>query len=217
MTDAPLTLNYLNEEPRVDSRLVAAQLGNQHESILSLLSDYEDEMKGFGLFRFEIAEKEGRGRPPKFALLNEDQVYFLLTLVRNNDLSVALKVKLVQAFGDARNRRVAAPALKTPAEMLLESAQQLVQHEKQLSQHDQRISELEGWKKTAPINAGQVKTIHALGQALGKHMGYPKAWRLFKEHFGLASYRDLPHTRFEEAKHFLEHQIKSYLPPEDDR
>ena len=39
---------------------------------------------------------------------------------------------------------------------------------------------------------------------------YSRAWRLFKDRFGLASYRDLPSNRFDEAVRFLQLQIASY-------
>lgn len=42
------------------------------------------------------------GSPVRYALLNEDQCYFLLTLMRNNAHVVQAKLNLVKAFRDAR-------------------------------------------------------------------------------------------------------------------
>jgi phage regulator Rha-like protein len=91
-------------EPRVDSRHMAAELGNQHESVMKTLKAYQDDFKGFGILRFEIGEIAGRGQPEQYALLNEDQSFLLLTYTRNTLKVRALKVNLVKAFREARDR-----------------------------------------------------------------------------------------------------------------
>lgn len=47
---------------------------------------------------------QGGGNPQKYILLNEDQTYFLMTLVRNTAQAVELKKRLVQAFAECRKR-----------------------------------------------------------------------------------------------------------------
>ena len=89
-------------EARVDSRLLAQHLGNAHESVMRLLTDYRADFEAFGILRSEIREISGRGQPAKFALLNEDQAYLLLAYSRNTAKVRALKAKLVLAFGEAR-------------------------------------------------------------------------------------------------------------------
>lgn len=88
--------------PRVDSRVIAAQLGKKHRSVYRLITDHQEDHETFGILRFEIAEIEGRGQPEKYALLNEDQCYLLLTHTRNTEQTRRLKVALVKAFGEAR-------------------------------------------------------------------------------------------------------------------
>ena len=89
-------------EPRVDSRVIAKQLAKQHRSLYRLIADHQEDYEVFGLLRFEIAEIDGRGQPERFAMLNEDQCYLLLTHTRNTEQTRRLKVALVKAFGDAR-------------------------------------------------------------------------------------------------------------------
>lgn len=101
-------------DPRVDSRLIAQQLGKKHRSIYRLIADHQEDYEVFGILRFEIAEIDGRGQPERFALLNEDQSYLLLTYTRNTDQTRRLKVALVKAFGQAR--RTAADRLSHQAE-----------------------------------------------------------------------------------------------------
>ena len=99
-----LTLSMFNREPRVDSRLLAIHLGNQHRHVMVLIEKYAEPFSTFGKVRFEKASSAVSitGQRERFALLNEDQAFFLLTLSRNSDHVVDLKVKLIQAFSEAR-------------------------------------------------------------------------------------------------------------------
>lgn len=119
--------------------------------------------------------------------------------------------------GDPRKTEVAAAqryfAVKTrqaelaPASPLALSRLML----ESLEQQEARVSALEAWRDNSPITSEKVGTIHRLGQQLGQLMGnYRRAWSLFNDHFGLASYRDLPTFRYEEAVRFLRIQIAAY-------
>ncbi len=92
-------------EQRVDSRVIAEQLGNQHESSMRLIRDYKSDFEELGVLRFEIGKPPAGskgGRPEEFSLLNEDQAYLLLTYSRNTKKVRVLKVSLVIAFREAR-------------------------------------------------------------------------------------------------------------------
>lgn len=91
-----------SNEPRIDSRLIADSLGLQHESLIKIIKAYKSDFDQFGILRFQVGEIQGRGQPERYAMLNEDQAYLLLTYSRNTPKVRALKVKLVQAFRDAR-------------------------------------------------------------------------------------------------------------------
>lgn len=103
--DSALTLHQSRGEPRVDSRLIAGQLKIQHESVIKTLTSYADDFRALGILRFEIGEIEGRGQPEKYALLNEDQAYLALAYSRNTARVRSLKLKLVKAFKEARDRK----------------------------------------------------------------------------------------------------------------
>lgn len=109
-------LDYIDfsasNEPRVDSRVIAAQLGRQHRSVQKLLQDYREDFRQLGILRFQIAVITGPGQPERYAWLNEDQCYLLLTYSRNTRRVRALKVRLVKAFAEARR------ALQARAEYL---------------------------------------------------------------------------------------------------
>ena len=89
-------------EARIDSRLLAQGFGNKHKAAMALIERYSDRFKRLGILPFKKAVINGRGQPERYALLNEDQAYLLLSLSRNSDIVVNLKVKLVKAFGNAR-------------------------------------------------------------------------------------------------------------------
>jgi phage regulator Rha-like protein len=100
-----LTLTRHKQEWLIDSRLLASQLGNQHRHVMALIKKFEDKFNGFSqlLFRNAVgARLQGGGNPERYALLTEDQAFFLLALSRNNTRVVDLKVKLIQAFSEAR-------------------------------------------------------------------------------------------------------------------
>ena len=97
-----LTLTTTPTEARIDSRLLAQGFGNRHKAAMALIERYSDRFKRLGILPFKKAVINGRGQPERYALLNEDQAYLLLSLSRNSDIVVNLKVKLVKAFGNAR-------------------------------------------------------------------------------------------------------------------
>lgn len=83
-------------DPVTTSLIVADGLGKTHKSVMQLLRQYETDFKEFGTLAFEM--RKSKGRPTEFAYLNEAQVYFLLTLMRNNDQVVLFKKNLVKEF-----------------------------------------------------------------------------------------------------------------------
>ena len=99
--NADFTLTTIKAEPRVDSRLLAQHLGNQHKNVFELVKNYKADFEQLGKVTFQT-EALPSGQLEKFALLNEDQAYLLLTYSRNTATVRALKIRMVAAFGDAR-------------------------------------------------------------------------------------------------------------------
>ncbi|MCP5197322.1 MAG: Rha family transcriptional regulator [Gammaproteobacteria bacterium] len=84
-----IPLIQVDHEPRVDSRLIAEQLGVEHKATRQLIQQYQTDFEEFGLLPFEmeaVKEDGARGtKHEKFALLNEDQSYLLLTYAQNTE------------------------------------------------------------------------------------------------------------------------------------
>ena len=100
----PLELIATKTETRIDTRLLAQHLETQHESLFKLVSTHQADFEELGKVRFQIGPSPDSrtGQSMKFALLNEDQAYLLLTYSRNTARVRALKIRLVKAFRDAR-------------------------------------------------------------------------------------------------------------------
>lgn len=103
--DSRLELVNRKDGPRVDSRDLAQHLNKQrHQDLFELVKRYEVKLLKLGKLLFETGASTGSktGQRERFALLNEDQAYFVLTLSRNTERTVDLKLKLIQAFAEAR-------------------------------------------------------------------------------------------------------------------
>ena len=88
----------------VDSRLIAQDLEIEHESLMKTVANYKEQIEqAFGSLRFEIGVPDKpTGNPPKFALLDENQATFVMTLSRNTDAVVKAKLSLVRSFSAAK-------------------------------------------------------------------------------------------------------------------
>ena len=97
-------LTCIREERRADSRLLAQHLGNKHRPTMVLIERYASQLEQFGkvIFQRTPSNESRTGQRERFALLNEDQTFFLLTLSKNTPRVVDLKVSLVKAFSEAR-------------------------------------------------------------------------------------------------------------------
>jgi len=200
-------------EARADSRQLAARMGNKHHGILSLIEDYEEDFRTFGALSVELEvragqQKSGGGLPSRYVMLNEEQCYFLLTLVRNSDTTVPMKRELVLAFSRYR-QQLAAPVLPTdPIELLELSLQGIRQTRQEVQALRVTTAAIEARLDNTPISMfpEQEAVIYSLCQELGGVMpgGWRAAYRAFKSQFGhagvpIAKYTSLPTSRFEEA------------------
>lgn len=101
---AQLTVETINNENVVDSRLLALELGVNHRQwINNLLDNYSDDIAQFGITEIQSTKSNlSAGRPEKFIYLNEDQCYFVTTLSKNSEKVVKCKAAIVRAFSESR-------------------------------------------------------------------------------------------------------------------
>lgn len=91
-----------NNEPLTTSLIVSEQLKRTHKGIYELIGDYEKDFTELGVLRFETA-KPKTGRPQKFYYLNEQQLTFLIMMLRvkrkdEKDLVLKFKKLITQEF-----------------------------------------------------------------------------------------------------------------------
>jgi phage regulator Rha-like protein len=91
----------VNGEPRVSSEIVAIGVEQQHSNVIRMVRRYQGYFEEFGLLSFEIRLPniaQGGGQPVEFAMLNEGQTTFLLSLMRNVGKVILFKFALVKEF-----------------------------------------------------------------------------------------------------------------------
>lgn len=94
-------------ELRASTEAIALGYGMQHRAVLQLLKRYLPQIETFGpcAFSVRVAERaQGGGAPIEYALLNQHQTMFLLSLMRNTAKVVAFKIQLIQAFSQMADR-----------------------------------------------------------------------------------------------------------------
>ena len=102
-----IALTESTHEALVDSLLMAKPLGVSHHAVLQLIDKNIDAFKSLGqlAFQMRVVSKKGAGQATRYALLTEDQAFFLLALSRNTKRVVKLKLILVQAFSRFRHEQ----------------------------------------------------------------------------------------------------------------
>ena len=118
-----------NGELLVSSITVAENIDLLHDSLLSSISKYENELREFGDLKeqdfkesLNISNNKSLLKQRKAYLLNENQTMLLINLSRNTDLVIRFKVNLTKAFSIMKNK-LFQKNLPTP----LETARMLVQ------------------------------------------------------------------------------------------
>lgn len=99
-------------EPTTTTLQIALGLGLTHKAVIQQVRTYFPDLQEFGRVVFESSnsafempnsERESsRGRHTRYALLNEQQAYFLMTLMRNSPRVIEFKKALVKSFFEAR-------------------------------------------------------------------------------------------------------------------
>lgn len=94
-------------QPQTTTLQIALGLGLQHASVIKLVRTYRPDFAEFSPIRFEIRKGEalpqgGFAKATEYAVLDEQQATFLMTLLKNSPRVIAFKKSLVKAFFEAR-------------------------------------------------------------------------------------------------------------------
>ena len=97
------SVQIIEHEPRVNSKFLSERLGVGHKATINLINKHNDKLSTLGKVVFQIRPLPS-GQKEKFALLNEEQSVLILTLSKNNEKVVELKLDLTKKFFAARRQ-----------------------------------------------------------------------------------------------------------------
>lgn len=79
------------------SLIIAEGVNYEHRTVLKLIREHEKDFSDLGIITLGV-RKSRRGKPTEYYSLNEGQVYFLMTLMQNNENVTRFKKELVKEF-----------------------------------------------------------------------------------------------------------------------
>lgn len=105
MSNSSLVLLTQDNQVVTTSEIIARAIGVHHKNTLDLIKKYSNEIKELGLLAFKTRARlpgQHGGGDVSYALLNEQQATFLISLSRNTPKVVEFKLALTKAFFEAR-------------------------------------------------------------------------------------------------------------------
>ena len=88
-------------KPVTTSLIIAKGVKTEHHSVITLIRRHIKNLEEFGTLEFQV--RKSGGRPLEFAILNEEQTTFLITCMRNTEIVIDFKIKLVKDFYKMKN------------------------------------------------------------------------------------------------------------------
>jgi phage regulator Rha-like protein len=105
MSKAIAIVTAKRNKPTTTSLIVAESCGVQHKNTIALIRKYQADFETFAPLAFEtlvVKRKQGGGEATEYAVLNESQATYLITLFKNTEIVRAFKLRLVQEFAIMR-------------------------------------------------------------------------------------------------------------------
>lgn len=106
----------------VSSLIIADNVGYEHRAVIQLINSYKKNFEELAPIHFKCSGINGTNTYKTWYELDENQVTFLLQLMKNNEYTVKFKLNLTKAFSIMKNKLLQ-KQLPTP----LETAKMLVQ------------------------------------------------------------------------------------------
>jgi phage regulator Rha-like protein len=85
------------QELMTTSLIIAEGVNYEHRTVLKTIRENEKDISDLGIITLGV-RKSKRGKPTEFYILNEGQVYFVMTLLQNNEYVKKFKKELVREF-----------------------------------------------------------------------------------------------------------------------
>ncbi len=88
-------VEIFEDEARTGSFMLAQGLEREHKIVTNLIRKYKTDFEKFSILKVRKSRSTG-GRPANDFLLTYDQVIFLLSLIKNSDVTIALKLRVIK-------------------------------------------------------------------------------------------------------------------------
>ncbi len=111
-------VEVFDSEARAGTFLIAQGFSREHKKILELIRKYEDKFTNFGPLKGRKLRSTG-GRAANEIMLDEDQFMFLGSLLRNSDITVEFKFRIINQFKKTRKQLEAVQKTHTKPEYQL--------------------------------------------------------------------------------------------------
>lgn len=206
-----ITVQTVNSQLVVDSRLIAQELGITHKALKETARNYKEDLEELGTFAVTTAESNF-GRPETFYYLNEDQATYLMTLSNNTPQVRAAKLQLVKAFRAAKDalQQAMVPAQPQLPSNYKEALLALVAAEEekeqlllQAAQQAEAIAEMQPKVKALDTltNCDGWFTVDEAAKKVGKpNVGQKTLFKMLRFHGYLTS-KNIPYQKYINSGH----------------
>ena len=156
-------IETIDNEARVSHRVVAQNTNNQVKAIVQLVNKYKKDFDSIGgvPFKMETLETNGGVQETKVYYFNEKQASFLMTLLRNNEVTVRFKLRLVEEFYKLKEEKTSLHVNQPEEKELLHVILKLVDNQqRQTDAILDLVGEIKNQTATPQVAAPVLQTIY---------------------------------------------------------
>lgn len=200
-----------NGELLVSSLIIAENVGYEHRAVIQLINSYKIDFEELGALHLKCIGTNGTNTYKTWYDLNENQVTFLLQLMKNNEYTVKFKLTLTKAFSIMKSKLQENTFLipKTFSEALLLASKQAEQIEKQnqlLLEQKPKVDFFE-----AVTGSKDTIDIGTVAKVLNKKIGRNKLFEILRDKNILMA-SNMPYQKFIDCGYFRVIETKYNKP-----
>ncbi len=200
-----------NGELLVSSLVIAENVSYEHRAVIQLINSYKIDFEELGALHLKCIGTNGTNTYKTWYDLNENQVTFLLQLMKNNEYTVKFKLTLTKAFSIMKSKLQENTFLipKTFSEALLLASKQAEQIEKQnqlLLEQKPKVDFFE-----AVTGSKDTIDIGTVAKVLNKKIGRNKLFEILRDK-NILMVSNMPYQKFIDCGYFRVIETKYNKP-----